>query len=145
MRLKKVALAGAAAGVLALTATPASAAEVNWKAVSTDSTWNCGTYRNHVGSQNVRFKHCFVINSGGYAQSVLVVQNKASVAIKIEGDIRTNFGSDVDCAQTTLNPGFTRGCFGPTRYIGSEGLFSATSRLNFNGIDDQMYSAIQLI
>jgi hypothetical protein len=133
---RSLALTAAAAGAVALAASPASAAEVGWKAVSTTPDWNCtpSEYKQHKGSKNVLFKLCWVHNSSGGTQTVLVVQNRASVAIAIEGEIQTNYGGDVDCAPSTLQPGYTRGCYGPTK--SPTGLVVSSVRLNFNGIDD---------
>ncbi|MFD4224648.1 hypothetical protein [Streptomyces griseus] len=44
----------------------------------------------------------------------MVVQNVATVGIYIDGKIETNFGGDVGCYRSIINPGFTRGCYGPT-------------------------------
>ncbi|MFJ8644921.1 hypothetical protein ACIRNI_02125 [Streptomyces sp. NPDC093546] len=130
---RSLGLATAMLGFLALATPQASAAEVNWKAVDSDPTWDCTTYQQHKGSRNVFFKVCGVHNSSGGHQTILVVQNKASVAIAIEGEVITNYGGDVDCAPSTLQPGYTRGCYGPTKI--ASGLLTMNARLNFNGID----------
>ncbi|MFF8846494.1 hypothetical protein ACF08N_27905 [Streptomyces sp. NPDC015127] len=131
-----LALTTAVVGAFALATPQAAAAEVGWKAVSTTPAWECFPtgYEQHKGSANVFFKICAVTNSSGGAQAVLVVQNKASVAIAIEGENQTNFGGDVDCAPSTLQPGYTRGCYGPTKT--ASGRLVVSGRLNFNGIDD---------
>ncbi|MEE1938138.1 hypothetical protein V1L54_01675 [Streptomyces sp. TRM 70361] len=102
--------------------------------MDTRSNWVCGNHHHKV-SVNVNFKKCIVINDDLDAQAVLVVQNKASVAVTIEGETFTNFGGNEDCAVSTLNPGFTRGCFGPTRHLGGTGPM-AEVRLNLNTVDD---------
>ncbi|MFF4227974.1 hypothetical protein [Streptomyces sp. NPDC001820] len=137
MRFKSLTLAAAVAGTLALTASPASAAPQAWQAVSTNSSWDCGTYKHHKVSDNVNYKVCIVMNSGGYAQAVLVVQNKASVAVRITGEVTTNIpGGADDCAVFTLKPGYTRGCFGPTKYVGSGVILWADARLNLNNVNE---------
>ncbi|MBR8639030.1 hypothetical protein KEF29_06080 [Streptomyces tuirus] len=138
MRFKTLGVAAATVGALALTAAPAGAAQ-NWQAVSTNSTWHCGGYKTHKVSDNVKFKVCAVVNGSRYAQAVLVVQNAASVAVSIGGAVSSNFGSNVDCASSTLNPGFTRGCLAPTQYVGNESIFVVAARLRLNGVDDWYY------
>ncbi|WP_228974364.1 hypothetical protein [Streptomyces sp. DH12] len=143
MRFTKVTLMGAVAGLLAFTASPAVADEVKWKPVDTDSTWHCSDYYHHKGSRNVFFKSCNVVNASNYAQAVLVVQNKASVTINIEGEVTTNFGGHVDCAPSPLGAGATRGCYGPTKYVGPAAIVGSNARLNFNGIDEWLDEAME--
>ncbi|MFC9508312.1 hypothetical protein [Streptomyces sp. NPDC057002] len=138
MRFRALGAAAAAAGVLAVTAAPAGAAQ-GWQAVDTNPTWHCGGYKTHKVSDNVKFKVCAVINGSRYGQAVLVVQNAASVAVSISGAVSGNFGSDVDCAGFTLKAGLTRGCLAPTKYVGNESIFVVAGRLRLNGVDDWYY------
>ncbi|WP_225860885.1 hypothetical protein [Streptomyces triticiradicis] len=135
LRPKALLVAAVAAGTLAATSAPASAAQ-NWQTVSTNSNWTCSAYKQHKVSNNVNFKVCIVVNSNLDAQAVLVVQNNASVAVSIGGEVTSNFGSDVDCAATTLNPGFTRGCFAPTVGVGAGQILGTDGRLRLNGVDE---------
>ncbi|MEU8620137.1 hypothetical protein [Streptomyces sp. NPDC048623] len=121
MRYKALAVAAAAIGTIALGTAPASAAQ-NWGTVSTNSNWNCGAYKNHSVSDYVSFKICVVRNANNDAQTVLVVQNRASVAVAIGGEVQFQGGGHNEvamCAASTLNPGYTRGCYGPTYHVGS--------------------------
>ncbi|MFF9865246.1 hypothetical protein ACF1G0_07460 [Streptomyces sp. NPDC013953] len=104
------------AGVLALGAAPASASDtVNWKAVKTSSNWHCTEY---VGTDTpgVNVKMCIVVNSGHYAQGVLVAQNASNQHVGIKGRIRfeSEYGGDVWCAWSQLSKGATAGCYAPT-------------------------------
>lgn len=117
MRLKALAIAGAAAGALALTASPASANPfpiVNWQPVNTTPDWSCTAYVAHPSNAGVKVKGCIVKNRFGDAQGVLVVQNAAGGNVTMSGTVRTNFGSNVNCAVTPMGQGATRGCFAPT-------------------------------
>lgn len=136
MRFKALIVATAAAGALVFSAAPASAA-ANWQAVDTNSTWSCSSYKTHQVSDYVKYKVCGVYNANGDAQAVLVVQNSASVAVSIGGEVWSSFGSNVQCASSTLNPGFTRGCFAPTVHVGgSPGTLSVNGRLVLNGVSE---------
>ncbi|MEU1457337.1 hypothetical protein [Streptomyces avermitilis] len=83
--------------------------------MSTNANWHCGNYYWHKLSRNVNFKVCLVSN-GHATQAVMVVQNKASVSVRINGEsqITTNFGGDQGCQEHVLEAGQTRGCYGPT-------------------------------
>lgn len=86
-------------------------------------------------SDHVKFKFCIVVNANEDAQAVVVVQNTASVAVSIAGAVRSDFGSNVDCAVSPLNPGFTRGCFAPTATdVGSSAVLNAVGHLEVNGV-----------
>ncbi|MGW2463120.1 hypothetical protein ACWC2M_29570 [Streptomyces sp. NPDC001761] len=113
----------------------ASAAQ-NWQTVTSTPNMTCSAYKQHKVSNNVNFKVCIVVNSNLDAQAVLVVQNNAGVAVSIGGEVATNFGSNVDCASSTLNPGFTRGCYSPTVHVGSGQTLIADARLRLNGVDE---------
>ncbi|WP_351237486.1 hypothetical protein [Streptomyces sp. NPDC002133] len=139
MRFKRFTVAAAVmASALAFTASPASADEQKWQTVSTNEWWSCGPgYKHHKVSYNVNYKWCHVRNAGGYAQAVLVVQNKSSAKVNIEGAISTNIpGGDEDCAPSTLGPGATRGCFGPTKWVGTGVVFMTDVRLKLNNVDE---------
>ncbi|MFJ6560877.1 hypothetical protein ACIQMV_13515 [Streptomyces sp. NPDC091412] len=121
------------------TSTPASAFPY-WQEVSTSSTWSCSTPKAHRLSLNINFKTCIVRNAKNDAQAVLVVQNSGTKAAVIRGVVHhyntggTYAGNwDFSCLESTLNPGFTRGCFGTT-YSGTRDI-SATSELWMNGYD----------
>ncbi|MEU9604956.1 hypothetical protein [Streptomyces sp. NPDC048057] len=117
MRLKALAIAGAAAGALALTGSPASAnafPEVNWKPVNTTSDWTCGPYVGHPLNSGVKSKWCNVLNRFGDAQAVLVVQNSTAAKVYISGTVRSNYGSNVNCAFSAMGAGGTAGCYAPT-------------------------------
>ncbi|MFD5574380.1 hypothetical protein [Streptomyces cadmiisoli] len=107
----------AAAGMTLLNTSPATAAlpTVNWKAVSTNSNWHCGAYTSPANARDLNFKPCWVVNANNDAQAVLVVQNPSNQARTIKGAIRMpGFAGEVNCAETVLNPGFTRGCYSIT-------------------------------
>ncbi|MFJ8550653.1 hypothetical protein [Streptomyces sp. NPDC093676] len=135
MRFKALAVAIAATSTLALAATPADAA-VNWGTVSTNSNWHCTDYKHHPVSDYVNFKVCIVANANHDAQAVLVVQNAASVAVAIGGTVDGPGGLET-CADSTLNPGFTRGCFGGTIHFGPDKFASANATLKLNGVNDK--------
>ena len=93
---------------------PASAA-ANWQPINPTSTWTCRPTVAHATYPQIHFQGCVVINSNNHAQAVLVVNSaNAPKAVKIGGWINSQFGSNVACADSVLNPGFQRGCFGPT-------------------------------
>ncbi|MFC8709744.1 hypothetical protein ACFUCQ_07335 [Streptomyces sp. NPDC057197] len=135
MRFKALAVAIAATSTLALAATPADAA-ANWGAVSTNSNWDCTEYKHHVVSDHVNFKVCIVHNANHDAQAVLVVQNAASVAVAIGGET-DGFSGIVTCADSTLNPGFTRGCYGPTLHFAAGTFVGANGTLKLNGVNNK--------
>lgn len=90
---------------------------VNWKEVNTNSNWTCNSeWKQHWIYNNVNFKSCIVTNSSGGAQGVLVVQNASTHTIRMKGRVlfESEGGGDVWCADTTLHPGYTRGCYAPT-------------------------------
>ncbi|MGW4758121.1 hypothetical protein [Streptomyces chartreusis] len=138
MRFKRFTLATAAvASAVVLTASPASAEEQKWQTVSTNDWWDCADYRHHKVSNHVSYKYCVVTNAGGYAQAVLVVQNASTVKVSIDGEISSNIpGGDQDCASSTLGPGATRGCFGPTKWVGTGVIFRTDVRLRLNNVDE---------
>ncbi|MEU6246595.1 hypothetical protein [Glycomyces sp. NPDC047010] len=117
---------------LAFTASPASAAPY-WQEVNTGPTWSCNPTKIHPAKAGVGFQTCIVVNANYDAQAVLVVVNNSSSAIQLSGVIDTSFGADASCYSSTLNPGFRRGCFGPTVHVGSGVTLGATSYLTVNG------------
>ncbi|MFB6771757.1 hypothetical protein [Streptomyces sp. NPDC056337] len=135
-RLAAVTCGVVAAGVMALGTSPASAAPY-WQVVDTDTgpQWLCGPTKIHKAKSGVGFQTCVVVNSKADAQAVLVVVNNSKDAITLSGGVRTDFGADADCYSSTLNPGFQRGCFGPTVHVGAGGI-SAYSYLRVNGVVD---------
>ncbi|MGK5629307.1 hypothetical protein [Streptomyces sp. URMC 123] len=118
------AVTAAAAGALALCASPAVASPtVNWKPVDTNSSWDCPKYVAHQAYKGVwgglNFKTCIVtrnVGKNGHAQAVLVVQNATRHDVYLEkGRIvfQSAEGGDVWCAPTNLAVGATAGCYGP--------------------------------
>ncbi|MFF7071205.1 hypothetical protein OIE43_16020 [Streptomyces pseudovenezuelae] len=120
MRVKALAVAAAAAGALVFGAVPADAAPY-WQAVNTGSSdWFCTAYKHHSVSDHVNWKVCEVTNADNHAQVVVIVQNAASTAITIGGSVRSSYGSAGECFTSTLNPGFTRACYGRTVLYSSD-------------------------
>jgi hypothetical protein len=115
---------------------------MNWKAVDTDSNWYCNNgqgYVSHVDKPGVKFKACIVRNDNGDAQAVLVVQNVSGGPVTIDGRIvfESQLGGDAWCASSTLNDGFTRGCFAPTVSLSRcDRPGTAVTTLGVNGKDD---------
>ena len=122
-------------------ATPASASPY-WQEVHTSSNWTCSPYKAHRLSFNIKFKTCIVRNSNNDAQAVLVVQNSGTKAANIHGAIEQDLTGGVhddthysaSCIMSTLNPGFTRGCFGTT-FSGTSDIY-AESELLMNGTEE---------
>lgn len=135
-RVSAAAVGAMAAGLMALSTSPASAAPY-WQVVDTGTgpQWLCGPTKAHKAKSGVGFQTCIVVNSNKDAQAVLVVVNNSKDAITLSGGVRTDFGADADCYSSTLNPGFQRGCFGPTVHVGA-GEISAYSYLRVNGVLD---------
>ncbi|QJT00938.1 hypothetical protein G9272_11985 [Streptomyces asoensis] len=133
MRYKALAVATAAVSTLAFASTPANAAE-GWKTVSTNSEWACTSYKHHPVSDYVNFKVCVVLNENNDAQTVLVVQNVATVAVAIGGQVKSQF-STVTCADSPLNPGFTRGCYGKTDHYAAGGYAVGNAMLKLNTVN----------
>ncbi|MFE7775756.1 hypothetical protein ACFU5O_18015 [Streptomyces sp. NPDC057445] len=144
MTMWKRAFGLAAAGLAAVVlASSPAAAYPNWQTVDTNANWTCQGYQSHVGSHNINFKGCVVRNAAGESQPVLVVQNKAGVAINIKAELKVwpksaphhdpdaANGSVFRCDPSPLQPGFTRGCFGRT-----DANWRATLIFYFNGIAD---------
>ncbi|MFJ2109491.1 hypothetical protein ACIOHH_33525 [Streptomyces microflavus] len=145
MRYRRLLATATLAGALAMQATPASAAQT-WQAVNTNSNWHCSNYVKHSVSDYVKFKTCIVLNSNYDAQAVLVVQSTASVAVSIGGSLKSGtFPSNVSCANSTLNPGFTRGCFAPTVKVGSSATLETTGELKLNGVSNSKDFSIIVI
>ncbi|MFE7447602.1 hypothetical protein ACFU7X_44890 [Streptomyces chartreusis] len=102
----------------------ASAATVNWKEVNTNSNWHCTGWNIHeaVSSHDegyYYFKTCIVTNSSGGAQAVAVVQNNGIYSnMPVKAAIRFpayDAAGQTLCTESQINPGYTRGCFAPTR------------------------------
>ncbi|WP_460065210.1 hypothetical protein [Streptomyces sp. YKOK-I1] len=136
MRFKALTVAATAVGALALTAAPASA-QPYWQAVDTNSNWSCTPYYTHKVSDNVKFKLCEVVNANYDAQVVVVVQNTASVAVTIAGAVDSSYGSSGSCYTSTLNSGFTRGCFGTTEDYSTSGWW-IWGQVSVNGVADSI-------
>ncbi|MET7453138.1 hypothetical protein ABZT03_14815 [Streptomyces sp. NPDC005574] len=135
MRLKALTVAAAAAGALVFGAVPADAAPY-WQTVNTGSSdWFCTAYKHHSVSDHVNWKVCEVTNASNDAQVVVIVQNAASTAISIGGSVKSSYGSSGTCFTSTLNPGFTRGCYGQTVRYSSDGWW-IQGTLTVNGVTD---------
>ncbi|MGX1542234.1 hypothetical protein [Streptomyces adustus] len=124
MRRPIAVLIATTVGMVLFSAAPANAsATVNWKSVSTNSNWSCGSYINHDSRQAVRFKACIVTNASGGTQAVLVVQNTSTIYDEYLDKGRVIFesqrGGDVWCAPTNLAAGATAGCYAPTVQVGT--------------------------
>ncbi|MFF9867499.1 hypothetical protein ACF1G0_19100 [Streptomyces sp. NPDC013953] len=120
---------------------PAAAAPPYWQPVDTNANWSCSPYKSHRLSFNIKFKTCIVRNANNDAQAVLVVQNSGTKAADIRGVLQTeNTGGIYEgswratCTHSTLNPGFTRGCFNQT-FSGTRDI-AATSQLYMNGDEE---------
>ncbi|WP_236241034.1 hypothetical protein [Streptomyces sp. CC228A] len=113
-RVTTLAVGTAAAAAMAVS--PASAA-TNWKEVNTNATWKCEPTMQHSVYPGVGFQGCVVMNAQGDAQVVLVVTNNGPKGVRLGGSIASGFGSSTTCADSVLNPGFTRGCFAPTKHV----------------------------
>lgn len=136
------AIAAVAASFVLFGAESAVASDtVGWKEVNTNSSWHCSDYVHHRAKPGLKFKACIVKNSTPKAQAILVVQNASGDPVSI-GRSRVVFesqrGGDVWCAgSTTLQPGFTRGCYAPSVPIPQCYLTTdAVVTLNINGVDD---------
>jgi hypothetical protein len=117
--------AAATVGVMLSASSASASPTVGWQPVSTNANWHCTDYGNLTAVRGVKLKTCIVRNANQDAQGVLVVQNTSGHAIEINNvdtQSRVVFESalegDVWCASTTLNSGFTRGCFGKTVHVG---------------------------
>ncbi|MGI5397978.1 hypothetical protein ACQEVG_00615 [Streptomyces sp. CA-135486] len=72
-------------------------------------------------------------NQNGDAQVVLVVNNQGPKGVNIGGWTSSQFGSNVTCADSVLNPGFQRGCFGPTITVPCNITYHNSVHLTVNG------------
>ncbi|WP_371667103.1 hypothetical protein OG985_05545 [Streptomyces sp. NBC_00289] len=134
MRFKALTVAAVAAGALTFGVAPASAAPY-WQTTTGVNFKFCTAYKHHSVSNNVNWKVCEVVNANNDAQVVVIVQNAASVAITIGGSVNSSYGSSGTCYTSTLNPDFTRGCFGQTvRYSSDAWWIQGT--LTVNGVKD---------
>lgn len=118
MRFKALGVAAAAVGALVFAASPASAAPY-WQAVTETGNWTCTAYQHHTVSDYVDWKVCQIVNSNNDAQVAVVVRSAAPRAVTIAGGTDSSYGSTASCYTSTLNPGFTRGCLGPTVHLTS--------------------------
>lgn len=127
-------------GVMALSASPASASPtVNWKPVKTNSNWHCTTQQG-TDIPGVNVKMCIVTNAAGYAQGVLVAQNASSQHVGIKGRIRfeSEHGGDTWCAWSQLSKGATAGCYAPTVGPFYQTTGTATGDLTVDGYTTQV-------
>lgn len=133
--LTAVAVSALAILAVVFSASPAAAAPY-WQEVRTGPTWNCGSTETHTVSDGVGFQTCIVYNANQDAQAVLVVVNNATNPIRLSGEVDTSFGATFSCLESTLNPGFRRGCFGPTTHVGFPPSLGAYTQLTVNGVVD---------
>ncbi|MEU2383286.1 hypothetical protein ABZ606_01250 [Streptomyces sp. NPDC012461] len=141
-RLLGVLTAAAATLGTCLATAPAAEAAPYWQSVSTNSNWTCSPYKSHRLSFNIKLKTCIVRNGNNDAQGVLVVQNSGTKAAVIRGvgdgvqhrsgGFEASYG--FSCKESTLNPGFTRGCFGIT--VSGTSRINLTTTLFMNGHDE---------
>ncbi|MFJ8586719.1 hypothetical protein ACIRD2_18985 [Streptomyces sp. NPDC093595] len=137
MNVRRI-IRGAGAGLaamiaLAAAAAPANAATVNWQTISPNANWRCEDTIPHATYPGVKFQGCVVANQFGDAQVVLVVNNQGPKAVNIGGWTSSQFGSNVTCADSVLNPGFQRGCFGPTVTVPCNITYANSVHLTVNG------------
>ncbi|MFC9943590.1 hypothetical protein [Streptomyces pratensis] len=125
-------LAVAATTAVAMATAPANAATVNWQEISPNANWFCDPTISHVTYPMVKFQGCVVVNQNGDGQVVLVLNNQGPKAVNIGGWTSSQFGSNATCANSVLNPGFQRGCLGPTVTIPC-GNYSNSVHLTVNG------------
>lgn len=130
------ATAAATVGVLVSASSASASPTVGWQAVSSNANWHCTNYTDLLTQPGMNMKTCIVRNASQDAQAVLVIQNKTGRAIDINNSdtqsrvvFESALGGDVWCASTTLNDGFTRGCFGTTVHVGCRATSSADGRL----------------
>ncbi|MEU3600338.1 hypothetical protein ABZ714_16705 [Streptomyces sp. NPDC006798] len=111
----------AAFGLTSVTASSASASasaiEGPWK--PWDNHWNttCGQTTTHWLTTNAGFQACFIVDSGGVVQPVLVVKKNAAVAIRIKGSADSTYGTTVNCPATPLSAGQRTTCMGTTEAL----------------------------
>ncbi|MFE2302606.1 hypothetical protein ACFXAW_30975 [Streptomyces sp. NPDC059445] len=138
MRLRRVArVAGVlTAGLLtvAVATAPASATTVNWKELDPSIPLFCESTIPHATYPDVYFQGCLVANQNGDAQVIMVVNNQGPKAVNIGGWTSSQFGSNVTCADSVLNPNFQRACFGPTVHLPAAGVtYKSSVHLTVNG------------
>ncbi|MCX4767423.1 hypothetical protein OG562_42045 [Streptomyces sp. NBC_01275] len=124
------------AGLLgvAAAAAPASAATVNWKVLDPNIGMLCSPAISHVTYPGVHFQGCVVVNANYDAQIVMVVINQGPKAVNIGGWTSSQFGSNVTCADSVLNPNIEVACFGPTVHIPADGVkYDNSVHLTVNG------------
>ncbi|MFJ3224307.1 hypothetical protein ACIPJS_13220 [Streptomyces sp. NPDC086783] len=125
-----------AAGLLgvAAAAAPASADTVNWKALDPDIPMVCMPAISHATYPGVKFQGCLVANANYDAQVIMVVVNQGPKAVNIGGWTSSQFGSNVTCANSVLNPNIVRACFGPTKHLPEAGVnYDNSVHLTVNG------------
>ncbi|MFD7704794.1 hypothetical protein [Streptomyces caelestis] len=137
MKLRRIVsgagLAVASVVTVAVAAAPASAATVNWKEISPNPNMRCEDTIDHVTYPGVKFQGCVAFNANGDAQVILVVNNQGPKAVNIGGWTSSQFGSNVTCADSVLNPGFQRACFGPTVHVPCNITYNNSVHLTVNG------------
>ncbi|MEU5975927.1 hypothetical protein [Streptomyces sp. NPDC047315] len=132
-RLRIGVLAATAAGALALTAAPASAATTPWQSPPPLAGLVCGATQAHAGSPGISFKPCIGSDAGG-ARAMLLVTNGSGGPVTASAQVRTAWGSNADCPATSLRSGQVRSCHGDAVPAAQPQLPSGT--LTVNGITD---------
>ncbi|QCX78714.1 hypothetical protein C9F11_25515 [Streptomyces sp. YIM 121038] len=130
-----VAAATVSAGLLA--AGPAAAVpSTTWRPVPDVPHSGC-SWKDHKASNFISFANCsFVTADRTHLQSMMIVENRSTKKVKIEGLITTNFGGDIHCKLSDLNPGLHTSCLGPTKPMPAGGPL-ATTKLIMNGVPDE--------
>ncbi|MEV4193333.1 hypothetical protein [Streptomyces toxytricini] len=130
-------LAAAAASVVVLTSTPASAYP-NWQPWGADGFYYCGPTTHSGPSTKVIHQTCIRENYAGQAQAVLLVRNNATVDITLnEGSVWWYTGKEGsilsrdDCTQTVVRPGQLKACYGGT-YSAQQGQMAISGYLYNN-------------
>lgn len=115
----------ATAGVVFSAPSASASPTVGWQAVSTNANWHCTEYKELTFAPGMKLKTCIVRNASQDAQAVLVIQNTTGHAMEVNYTgkqssvvFESALEGDVWCAPTTINDGFTRGCFGKTVHVG---------------------------
>ena len=102
-------------------------ASAYWQEISPNSNWHCGpTTQLDNAPSGLVAQTCIVANSSGWAQAVAVISNNSGQAVDFDAFISSNqlyYNNDHYCNDSRLNPGFQRGCFGPSVYVGCSGFY----------------------
>ncbi len=115
------AVTAALAAMMLMGSQPAHASDY-WQEIKPNANWHCGTTTPlHKAPAGVVGQTCIIASSSGYAQAVSVISNNSGRAIDFGSFIQSNqiyYENAHHCRPSTLNPGFQRGCLGPSVYVG---------------------------